>query len=130
MMWERARELVEKGGGEVVMEAPVVSVQRDELIRRGTSVTIQRDGRTETVPFDSMVSSMPLTELALTMQPPAPAEVQEAARRLHYRDFLTVALVVPQEAGFPDNWIYIHTPGVKVGRVQNYGSWSPYLVKE
>jgi protoporphyrinogen oxidase len=48
---------------------------------------------------------------------------------LRYRDFLTIALVVPQEAGFPDNWIYVHSPDVKVGRIQNFGSWSPYLVK-
>ena len=54
-----------------------------------------------------------------------PLEVQRAAGDLHYRDFLTVALVVPEHAGFPDNWIYVHYPGVKVGRIQNFGSWSP-----
>ena len=64
------------------------------------------------------------------MDPPVPAEVLAAADGLPYRDFLTVALVVPEEAGFPDNWIYIHGPEVKVGRIQNFGSWSPYLVKE
>ena len=53
-----------------------------------------------------------------------------AAEGLTYRDFMTVALVVPVEYSFPDNWIYIHDPGVKVGRIQNFGSWSPYLVKE
>jgi protoporphyrinogen oxidase len=73
---------------------------------------------------------MPLPDLVAAMDPPAPAEVQSAARGLRHRDFLTVALVLPQEAGFPDNWIYVHTPGVRVGRVQNYGSWSPYLVKD
>jgi protoporphyrinogen oxidase len=73
---------------------------------------------------------MPVPDLVFAMDPPAPAEVQKAARGLRHRDFLTVALVVPESAGFPDNWIYIHTPGVKVGRVQNYGSWSPYLVKD
>jgi UDP-galactopyranose mutase len=56
--------------------------------------------------------------------------VQAAARRLSHRDFLTVALVVPQSDGFPDNWIYIHSPDVKVGRIQNFASWSPYMVKE
>jgi protoporphyrinogen oxidase len=56
--------------------------------------------------------------------------VRAAAAGLRYRDFLTVALVVPEEFSFPDNWIYIHTPGVKVGRIQNFGSWSPYLVKD
>jgi protoporphyrinogen oxidase len=64
------------------------------------------------------------------MDPPAPEHVRRAAAGLRYRDFLTVALVVPQEYSFPDNWIYIHTPGVHVGRIQNFGSWSPYLVQD
>jgi protoporphyrinogen oxidase len=73
---------------------------------------------------------MPLPELVAAMDPPAPPRVRAAARRLSHRDFLTVALVVPASAGFPDNWIYIHSPDVKVGRIQNFGSWSPYLVKD
>ncbi len=53
-----------------------------------------------------------------------------AANALSYRDFLTVALVVPESAGFPDNWIYVHSPELQVGRIQNFASWSPFLVKE
>jgi protoporphyrinogen oxidase len=63
------------------------------------------------------------------MDPPAPEEAQMAAKGLHYRDFLTVALVVPADRGFPDNWIYVHDK-VKLGRVQNFGSWSPEMVKD
>ena len=73
---------------------------------------------------------MPFTALARAVDPPVPDEVLRAADDLHYRDFLTVALVVPADRGFPDNWIYIHSPDVKVGRIQNFGSWSPYLVKD
>jgi UDP-galactopyranose mutase len=58
------------------------------------------------------------------------ASVLAAADGLTFRDFMTVALVVPQEYSFPDNWIYIHDPNVRVGRIQNFGSWSPYLIKE
>ncbi|HET7722907.1 MAG TPA: hypothetical protein VFK43_23260, partial [Acidimicrobiales bacterium] len=79
---------------------------------------------------DHVVSSMPLGALVKAMDPPAPAEVVAAADDLRHRDFVTVALVVPEEFSFPDNWIYIHEPGVKVGRIQNFGSWSPYLIKE
>jgi protoporphyrinogen oxidase len=64
------------------------------------------------------------------MDPPVPADVLAAADDIQYRDFLTVALVVPEAAGFPDNWIYIHAPEVQVGRIQNFGSWSKYLVKD
>jgi protoporphyrinogen oxidase len=63
------------------------------------------------------------------MVPAPPDEVLDAARRLRYRDFLTVALVVPEHAAFADNWIYIHSPAVQVGRIQNFGAWSPDMVK-
>jgi UDP-galactopyranose mutase len=73
---------------------------------------------------------MPFTHLLKAMDPPVPADVLAAADDIQYRDFLTVALVVPEAAGFPDNWIYIHAPEVQVGRIQNFGSWSKYLVKD
>ncbi|MGH3042984.1 MAG: FAD-dependent oxidoreductase, partial [Gaiellaceae bacterium] len=75
-----------------------------------------------------VVSSMPIGLLLEAMDPPAPASVRAAAEGLTHRDFMTVALVVPEEDGFPDNWIYIHDPGVRVGRIQNYRSWSPWMV--
>ena len=81
-------------------------------------------------PVDHVVSSMPFPLLLRAMNPQPPKEVLSAADDLHFRDFLTVALVVPESAGFPDNWIYIHSPDVMVGRIQNFGSWSPYLVKD
>jgi protoporphyrinogen oxidase len=87
-------------------------------------------GAERTFDCSHVVSSMPFGALLRAMDPPVPDDVLAAANALTYRDFMTVALVVPQEYSFPDNWIYIHDPGVKVGRVQNFGSWSPYLVKE
>jgi protoporphyrinogen oxidase len=88
------------------------------------------DGAETEYPASAVVSSMPITSLLKAMDPPVPSEVFAAAEDLHYRDFLTVALVVPDEVGFPDNWIYVHSPDVKLGRIQNFGSWSPYMVKE
>jgi protoporphyrinogen oxidase len=128
MMWERARDLVVEQGGKVVMQSKVVTIKRDD--RGATAVVTERNGRKTTTRASAVISSMPLPELALVMDPPAPEHVQEAARRLTHRDFLTVALVVPESASFPDNWIYIHSPEVKVGRIQNFGSWSPYLVRD
>jgi protoporphyrinogen oxidase len=72
---------------------------------------------------------MPIGALVEAMDPPAPAEVLAAAGALKHRDFLTVALVIPEEHGFPDNWIYVHSPEVRLGRVQNFRSWSPGMVK-
>ena len=78
-----------------------------------------------------MISTMPMRELVHTITPPPPEEVGVAAADdLHYRDYLAVALIVPKSRSFPDNWIYIHATDVEVGRIQNYGSWSPFLVKD
>ena len=128
MMWERARDLVEAKGTKIFMESKVAAVHH----AGGRAVAVTADSHGTPTRFDAtqVISSMPLSELVLAMDPPAPEHVALAARSLAYRDFLTVALVVPEDAGFPDNWIYIHDPGVKVGRIQNFGSWSPYLVKE
>jgi len=73
---------------------------------------------------------MPISALVRALDPPAPPEVIAAADDLHYRDHITVALVVPKAAGFPDNWVYVHDPSVKMGRIQNFGQWSPYMVKD
>ncbi len=125
MMWERARDLVLEEGGQVLMQTPVTGVEHAD----GAAHTIVlADGRR--LPTRAVISSMPMPELVRAMDPPAPAEVLRAAAELSFRDFLTVALVVPVSAGFPDNWIYIHEPGVRVGRIQNFGSWSPELVKD
>jgi protoporphyrinogen oxidase len=62
------------------------------------------------------------------MQPAPPPEVVEAARRLTYRDFFTVALIIRRDELFPDNWIYVHSPEVKVGRIQNFKNWSPEMI--
>ncbi|MGI9051343.1 MAG: NAD(P)/FAD-dependent oxidoreductase [Ilumatobacteraceae bacterium] len=124
MMWETCRDVVVKGGGEVRMEAPVVAVHH----RDGRAVAVETaDG--ERLRCDEVISSMPLSHLLASMVPAPPPPVVDAANALRYRDFLTVALVVPEDAGFPDNWIYVHSPEVRLGRVQNFGSWSPYMVK-
>jgi hypothetical protein len=73
---------------------------------------------------------MPLAELVQKLDPAPPPEVLKAASMLKYRDFLTVALVVNKADLFPDNWIYIHDPSVKVGRIQNFKNWSPYMVPD
>jgi protoporphyrinogen oxidase len=126
MMWERCRALVERAGVDVLLDSRVISFERGPDGVR--AVTFEHDGDTVRVPTEDVISSMPFSTLVRAMDPPPPYEVLAAAADLHYRDFLTVALVVPEERGFPDNWIYIHSPTVKVGRIQNFGSWSPFMV--
>ena len=75
-----------------------------------------------------MISSAPIRHLIAGLSPQASPEARRAAQSLKYRDFLTVALVVKERERFTDNWVYIHDPAVKVGRVQNFKSWSPEMV--
>ncbi len=129
MMWERCRDLCLKMGCTIEMKTRVSGIKHAN--GRATSVIGRRkDGTVTEYPCTHVVSSMPISQLLKAMDPAAPPEVFRAADDLHYRDFLTVALVVPEKYSFPDNWIYVHSKDVQVGRIQNFGSWSPYLVKE
>jgi len=127
MMWERTAELVEEAGGEVLLGQKVVALHRDST--GVVDVVVKDDAGRRRVPVREVISSMPLGELVLALDPVPPGDVIDAAKALTHRDFLTVALVVPEEAAFPDNWIYIHDPGVKLGRVQNFAPGRPTMVK-
>jgi protoporphyrinogen oxidase len=124
-MWDAMHDAIEAEGGEVLLNAPVTRLD----IADGRVVSVSAGGRTYADPA-AVVSSLPLRDVAEMTRPEPPASVLEAARGLRYRDFLTVALVVDGEDLFPDNWIYIHEPRVRVGRIQNYRSWSPWMVPD
>jgi protoporphyrinogen oxidase len=82
------------------------------------------------VEADHFVTTMALRELVHAFDPPPPAEVVAAADRLRYRDFLIVALVLDTPDPFDDNWIYVHSNDVQVGRIQNFRSWSEHMVAD
>ena len=127
-LWEAAAEQITKMGGTVAMATKVTGLEKrsdgawdvrytdasGEHVRRATHV----------------ISSAPLREVIEHLTPAAPKEMLDAARALKYRDFLTVALIVKDRGAFDDNWIYIQDKGVKVGRIQNFKTWSPEMVPE
>jgi protoporphyrinogen oxidase len=121
-MWERMRDEIRAHGGEVRLNAPVTRLRMDG----GRVVEVVAGG--ETITPSHVISSLPLRTTVGIAEPEAPVDVRDAARGLRYRDFLTVALVIQGEEMFPDNWIYIHDPTVRVGRIQNFRSWSPWMV--
>jgi protoporphyrinogen oxidase len=129
MMWEVCTTKVVEAGAEVRMST---SVEQIRAAAGGQLIVtaVGADGLRREIKCSDLISSMPLAHLINALGPDVPEEVKAAADGLRYRDFLTVALVVDQKFSFPDNWIYIHSPEVKVGRVQNFGSWSPYLVQD
>ncbi len=130
MMWEHCHELVEAQGSKVVLRSRVTTITHEG--GRVVSVAATDDsGATTLRPADHVISSMPLPSLVRAMDPLPPADVLAAADGLSFRDFISVALVVPAgKVEWTDNWIYIHAPEVAVMRVQNFGSWSPFMVRD
>lgn len=128
MMWNEVKKRVEGQGGEVSLSSEVVRIERNG---RRIERVAYRNGSEETVASaNNFISSMPVTELVRRLDPPAPDDVLDAASKLNYRDFLTVCLIVDEPDLFPDNWIYVHEPDVKVGRIQNFKNWSPGMVPD
>ena len=128
MMWEAARDRVVEGGNTVLMDHALKAMRFDDATARWNVQATRGDGEIVTVNAAHVISSAPMRELAGRIQP-LPTSIP-AAMDLHYRDFLTVALMIRSADLFPDNWIYIHEQGVKVGRVQNFRSWSPEMVPD
>jgi protoporphyrinogen oxidase len=121
MLWSRMREIVEQRGVPVILNAPVESIQW----QAGKVVSVQAGGKT--YHGAQFISSIPIRELIEKLDPAAQSVLLAAAGKFHYRDFILVALMVRGRNLFPDNWIYVHDPGVTAGRVQNYGNWSPEM---
>jgi protoporphyrinogen oxidase len=127
MMWQAVKEEIEQRGGVVHLNTDVVEIIREGDAVRGV-VTV-RNGEKHEIRGSHFISSMPVTDFVKKLRPGSDHAL-DAASQLHYRDFLTVCLIVDQADLFPDNWIYIHDPSVKVGRIQNFKNWSPDMVQD
>ncbi len=128
MMWNAVREAIERRDCEVRLNTDVIRINRTG--NRIDCVTAVCNGHEGVVEGTHFISSMPISDLILKLDPPAPPEVLDAAKKLSYRDFLTVAVIVNKKDLFPDNWIYVHSPDVQVGRIQNFKNWSPDMVPD
>lgn len=128
MMWQRFQQVIEAGGGEVRFNSRVVGlIGKNRSINR---LRYTRKNKTEEISVGHLLSSMPLTNLVGLLEPKPPEKVLEAARRLTYRAFLIVGLIVAKKKLFPDQWIYVHSPDVRVGRIQNFKNWSAAMVPD
>jgi protoporphyrinogen oxidase len=127
-MWETCRARVEEWGGQVLLEHRVraVEVEGDRVV----AVRVETSNGERRIEGEHFITTMPLRSLIRAIDPPAPAAAIRAGEGLRYRDFILVALILDQPNLFPDNWIYVHTPGVRVGRIQNFNNWSPAMVPD
>jgi protoporphyrinogen oxidase len=123
-MWDAMTASIERLGGDVRTGCPVQRL----VVREGRVAEVVAGG--ERLRPRHVISSLPLRNVVGLAGAAAGPDVGAAAQGLRYRDFLTVALILDCADLFPDNWIYIHEPGVKVGRIQNYRSWSPWMVPD
>ena len=124
MMWSRVSEMVESKGGEVHLNAPVERV----FWEPGGVRALEVGGRERH--GSHFISTLPIRTLIRSLDPAPPAKVQRCADDFSYRDFVIVALILRGSDLFPDNWVYIHDPQVRVGRIQNYSNWSPEMTPD
>jgi protoporphyrinogen oxidase len=128
MMWDAAAAKTRAQGGTIHMGTRLTSLAHNAKTGLWTITAETTNGTVRTFTARDVISSAPIRELMGSI---APTPISKpAADKLRYRDFLTVALIVDKPDLFPDNWIYIHEPSVKVGRIQNFRSWSPEMVPD
>src|SRR5436305_6715458 len=130
MMWEACAEKMKALGGRLEMGCTVSRCSHDETSGNWTVAYKDRQGDLQAIEAEHVISSAPMRELLCGLSPTVSERARHAAESLKYRDFLTVMLILKDRRMFDDNWIYIHDPSVKVGRVQNFRSWSPEMVPE
>ena len=126
-MWEEFAARVKEAGIGMQMQHRCVSLNHDD--RRVPQHRVRSNGDMYEHAVDGVVSSIALRDLIQSLDPPPPRQVQAAARNLRYRDLVLVALMTAEAEPFPDNWIYLHDPETRAGRVQNYGAWSAGMVR-
>ena len=128
MMWQRFQEVIKAEGGKVRLNSRVTALKHENgLITR---VILMNGGTPEEIPVGNVISSTPLSELVGILEPPAPDGVLEAGSRLTHRAFIMVGLIINKRYLFPDQWLYIHSPDVRVGRIQNFRNWSDSMVPD
>ena len=128
MMWQTMVEIIRRNGSQVWLGKEVEGICWSG--NKVEALEVKRNGQIELLYGKDFISSLPIREALQKFKPQVPKEVLDAANDLKYRDFLTVALIIRKPMLFPDTWIYVHDPEVKVGRIQNFKNWSPFMVPD
>jgi protoporphyrinogen oxidase len=130
MLWETCAEKTRAMGGAVLMGHRVIGCAYDTDLGLWTVTHEDTEQKQHRTYAHHVISSAPIRQIIPSIQPRLSDAALHAAHALKYRDFLTVVLILKERQPFADNWIYIHDPNVKVGRIQNFKSWSPEMVPD
>ena len=120
-------KISEKDGAKFLFNKKVTQINHNGRNIQSLEVTNYQGSKKEEIPVKYVFSSMPLPTLIKSLNPRPPKNILQAADNLHFRSFIVVNIIVNKEHLFPDQWIYIHSPDVKLGRIQNYKNWSPFM---
>lgn len=129
MMYNEMAKIIERMGGAIFLNSRITCVNREGFTVKSVEYT-DAEGRKHVREGSEFISSIPLTELIAILKPAADSGTVDAAERLRYRSLITVDIIVNKRDVFPDNWIYIHSPEVRLGRVQNFKNWSGSMVPD
>ena len=129
-MWERARDRIVERGGHVMMGSTITAISQHAGTGQWVAIVTDANGKETKVTADHLVSTAAINELVKMLGADADPAVAAASAGLRYRDFVIIGLITRGKESFDDNWIYIHDPSVKVGRIQNFKSWSPDMVPD
>lgn len=138
-LYEVLAKKIEKLGGKIIYNSKVIKIKKDDNIV--SEITYLKNNKKEIIKCDKIVSSMPMKDLIESMNG-VPKNIKYIASNLPYRDFVTIGVLVPKlnlnnetdiktiHGNIPDNWIYIQDTSVKMGRIQFFNNWSPYMVED
>ncbi|MBI5728504.1 MAG: NAD(P)/FAD-dependent oxidoreductase [Candidatus Magasanikbacteria bacterium] len=131
MMWKTAlARALENGGGQIFFNSSPTRIihQKNSII--AVEINDASRGKILTLTGRAVISSMPISQAVKLFDPTLDASAIAAGQKLRYRDFILVALILNRESTFADNWVYVHDPTVRVGRIQNFINWSPDMVQK
>lgn len=129
-MWERARDRIVENGGQMMMGSTITAISQHAGTGQWVAIITDAAGKETKVTADHLVSTAAINELVKMLGADGDPAIAAASSGLRYRDFIIIGLITRGKESFGDNWIYIHDPGVKVGRIQNFKSWSPDMVPD
>lgn len=126
MMYEKMAKKIIQAGGEIILDADVKKIEYAN--GHIESILVEKAGKIVEYQAQNFISTVPINSLVKMISPQADEAVNEAARGLKFRSFISVSVILECPNPFLDNWIYIHSPAVKLGRIQNFQNWSPFMI--